>query len=204
MREAQPDQYLNRIEPKTFDFISIPPGCVHALGANILIVEPQIVLHKKEGKTWRISDWNRRYNARGEEDPSGLPRELHTNLAQSAIDWTLPLGSEVSRSLSRPVMHGTRFLGNNRNPFGAQVFIEPGAFSRNQLFSGEFELVTVWGGKITLQCTESQQTCELVGGESAVVSARVSQMTVHAEISQNKHPEFAFFSLNPELSAWHS
>jgi mannose-6-phosphate isomerase len=195
---------LNRIEPKPFDFISIPAGCVHALGADILIIEPQVVLRGKKGLTWRMSDWGRTYNALGKEDPTGTPRELHTAKALSAVNWNLPQGNDVERNFSRQITHGIRFLGNATNPFSAQIFSEPGSFIRNQLIAGEFEVVTVWGGKATLCCTKSGETCELIGGESALISAQVTQMNISLESMNSNPPGVAFFSLNTESAAWRS
>ncbi len=195
---------LHRIEPNPLDFVSIPAGCVHALGPDILIIEPQVILRGKKGLTWRMSDWGRKYNANGLEDPHGAPRELHTQKALSAINTNLPQGHEGEQSFSRPLTHALRFLGNATNPFAAQVYCEPGSFVRTPLVAGEFEVVTAWGGKATLLCTESGDSCELMGGESALVSAQVTQTKLTLESLNNTPPGLVFFSLSTESAAWRS
>lgn len=61
------------------DVFFIPAGRVHALGPGILLAEIQ----QTSDTTYRIYDWNR-------VDASGQPRELHTELAVEAIDFSMP------------------------------------------------------------------------------------------------------------------
>ena len=60
------------------DVFFIPAGRVHALGPGLLIAEIQ----QTSDTTYRIYDWER-------VDDKGNPRELHTDLALEAIDYTL-------------------------------------------------------------------------------------------------------------------
>ncbi|MCE1201696.1 MAG: class I mannose-6-phosphate isomerase [Bacteroidia bacterium] len=60
------------------DVFFIPAGRVHALGPGLLIAEIQ----QTSDTTYRIYDWER-------VDDKGKPRELHTDLALEAIDYTL-------------------------------------------------------------------------------------------------------------------
>ncbi len=193
---------LHKFEPNPFDYISIPAGCVHALGPDILVAEPQVVLPQKNGKTWRMSDWQRLYNKSGVEDPTGQPRELHSDFAISAIDWSLPRGKDLEKLLIHELKHAQTFSGNNVHPFAAQIFLQAGQFSRQPLFAGEFEIVTMWAGKATLRCPVTNQILEMKGGESALVSAQISQQQLKLESHLNEQPALAFFSLNPESNAW--
>ncbi len=59
------------------DVFFIPAGRVHAIGAGLLIAEIQ----QTSDITYRIYDWNR-------VDSSGKPRQLHTDLAIKAIDFS--------------------------------------------------------------------------------------------------------------------
>ncbi|MDR1154659.1 MAG: class I mannose-6-phosphate isomerase [Bacteroidales bacterium] len=60
------------------DVFFIPAGRVHAIGKDILLAEIQ----QTSDVTYRIYDWDR-------VDAAGKPRELHTELALDAIDYSL-------------------------------------------------------------------------------------------------------------------
>ncbi len=69
---------LNFEEVTSGDVFFIPAGRVHAIGKGILLAEIQ----QTSDITYRIYDYDRR-------DDQGNPRELHTDLALDAIDYTL-------------------------------------------------------------------------------------------------------------------
>lgn len=69
---------LNFEEVKAGDVYFIPAGRIHAIGKGILLAEIQ----QTSDITYRIYDYNRR-------DDKGNLRELHTELALDAIDYTL-------------------------------------------------------------------------------------------------------------------
>ncbi|MBV5313847.1 MAG: class I mannose-6-phosphate isomerase [Prolixibacteraceae bacterium] len=69
---------LNFEEVSAGDVFFIPAGRVHAIGKGILLAEIQ----QTSDITYRIYDYDRR-------DSEGNPRELHTDLALGAIDYTL-------------------------------------------------------------------------------------------------------------------
>lgn len=85
-----PDQYVERVQNNTFmevlrfhpvksgDVFFLPAGRVHAIGKGIFIAEIQ----QTSDVTYRIYDYNR-------TDAQGNPRELHTDLAKDAIDYTV-------------------------------------------------------------------------------------------------------------------
>ena len=72
---------LNFEEVAAGDVFFIPAGRVHAIGKGILLAEIQ----QTSDITYRIYDYDRR-------DNEGNPRELHTELALDAIDYTLSPG----------------------------------------------------------------------------------------------------------------
>ena len=85
-----PEQYLEKVEDNTFtdalqkhmvkegDVYFLPAGRVHAIGSGCFIAEIQ----QTSNITYRIYDYNRK-------DAHGKGRELHTELAKDAIDYTV-------------------------------------------------------------------------------------------------------------------
>lgn len=85
-----PDQYVEKVANNTFtdtlqkhfvqegDVYFIPAGRVHAIGRGCFVAEIQ----QTSNITYRIYDYNRK-------DANGNTRELHTELAKDAIDYTV-------------------------------------------------------------------------------------------------------------------
>ena len=78
LEDAELTDILNFEEVKAGDVFFIPAGRVHAIGKGILLAEIQ----QTSDVTYRIYDYDRR-------DDKGNLRELHTELALDAIDFTL-------------------------------------------------------------------------------------------------------------------
>ena len=89
-RSITPEEYVRSLEDDTFinylqrhdvkpgDVFFLPAGRVHAINAGCFIAEIQ----QTSDITYRIYDYNRK-------DANGNPRELHTDLAKDAIDYTM-------------------------------------------------------------------------------------------------------------------
>ncbi|MEA2043299.1 MAG: type I phosphomannose isomerase catalytic subunit [Bacteroidota bacterium] len=77
-------KYLQKVKVKKGEFYFVPAGTVHSIGQGILIAEIQ----QPSDLTYRIDDRNRK-------DKHGNFRELHTNLAKDAIDYTAKPGGSV-------------------------------------------------------------------------------------------------------------
>jgi|GEM_PF-398447 len=167
---GDPASVLFRYHPRVGEILSVPPGLVHALGPGLLLAEPQFVLPGKTGKTWRLSDWNRRYDDAGMRDPNGKPRELHVEQAFSSIDWGLPRGTAGCAKLVVPAGQG-RFTGNNVNPFSTCVFTEPGEHRYDSLEADGFSLVTVFAGTANIVPRSGGKGVSLRAGESAFLGA---------------------------------
>ena len=78
LENNQLTEILNFEEVTAGDVYFIPAGRVHAIGKGILLAEIQ----QTSDITYRIYDYDRR-------DKDGKPRELHTDLALDAIDFTI-------------------------------------------------------------------------------------------------------------------
>lgn len=89
-KQSCPEDYVKRIDEgsimdimqeykvKAGDVFFLPAGRVHAIGAGCFVAEIQ----QTSNITYRIYDYDRR-------DADGNTRELHTELAKDAIDYTL-------------------------------------------------------------------------------------------------------------------
>lgn len=89
-RQIDAEEYVKRVEDNTImdvlqryevspgDVFFLPAGRVHAIGAGCFIAEIQ----QTSNITYRIYDYDRK-------DANGKGRELHTDLAKDAIDYTL-------------------------------------------------------------------------------------------------------------------
>ncbi|MFA5327211.1 MAG: type I phosphomannose isomerase catalytic subunit [Prolixibacteraceae bacterium] len=78
LNNAELTDILNFEEVAAGDVFFIPAGRVHAIGKGILLAEIQ----QTSDITYRIYDYNRC-------DDKGIPRELHTEQALGAIDFTV-------------------------------------------------------------------------------------------------------------------
>jgi mannose-6-phosphate isomerase len=73
------EQQLNYVTVKAGDAFFLPAGCVHAIGAGIVLAEIQ----ENSDLTYRVYDW-------GRVGPDGKPRELHLDKALTAINFDAP------------------------------------------------------------------------------------------------------------------
>jgi mannose-6-phosphate isomerase len=110
-----PEELKRRLETNTFtsdllqftpvkpgDYFEIEPHVPHAIGAGVVLLEPQRVLAGKSGKTWRMWDWNRKYDSLGREDAvAGRHRELHIAEATSLLNPEQQSGPQFVERLKR-------------------------------------------------------------------------------------------------------
>lgn len=78
---AAVEPLLRRVDVKPGDVCFIPAGCVHAIGAGIMLYEIQ----QSSDVTYRFYDWDR-------VDKNGNRRELHLDKALDVTDLTFSLG----------------------------------------------------------------------------------------------------------------
>jgi len=92
---------LNFVPVEPGDAFVIAPGTVHAIGAGVTLLEPQLVRPGRSGVTYRLWDWARRYDAHGRFDPGGAPRALNRERSLAVIDWRGPRGAAFVASARR-------------------------------------------------------------------------------------------------------
>jgi len=78
---------LNIEDAKAGDTYFTPSGRIHAIGAGTVLVEIQ----QTSDITYRIFDWNR-------QNPESNPRELHTDLALDAIDFSATGKNKIKKN----------------------------------------------------------------------------------------------------------
>lgn len=76
LANGQVGDLLEHVPVRQGDVLYIPGGCVHTIGAGILILEVQ----QNSDTTYRVFDWDR-FGA------DGIPRELHIEQAMKVIKW---------------------------------------------------------------------------------------------------------------------
>lgn len=105
LSEDDLESALNSFEVKEGDAFFIKPGLVHAIGAGVLLAEIQ----QTSDITYRIFDWNRK-------DADGNTRELHTDLALNAIDFSREVDYKIpykSKLNSKVLLVDTPYFKTN-------------------------------------------------------------------------------------------
>ena len=98
------EDVLQFVPVKAGDYFEIAPGVMHAIGPDVTLLEPQHVFTNRRGKTYRLWDWNRRYNENGylvREEGEGQGRPLHIDEALPLIDTGRQFGQTYLMSLRR-------------------------------------------------------------------------------------------------------
>lgn len=139
----------------------IPNGAVHAIGAGVLLAEIQ----QTSDITYRIYDWDRK-------DKDGKLRELHTDWAIDAIDFT-PRESykkeyQETDATKVSLVESLYFTTNLLN------FNEPQTFDYSMLDS--FVVYMCVAGQVAL--TAHEETVSLEKGESVLIPASVNVVNI--------------------------
>jgi len=92
-------RFLNFVEVSPGDFFVIDAGTIHAIGAGVTLIEPQKIAPKRSGKTYRLWDWNRKYDAQGRKDAAGTPRSLDIDHSFAVINFDAPRGEEFLQQI---------------------------------------------------------------------------------------------------------
>lgn len=165
--EITPEEYVERVGNNTLmevvanhvshpgDVFFLPAGRIHAIGAGNLLVEVQ----ETSDITYRIYDYGR------VDAKTGLPRQLHTEEAKDAIDYTVYPSYVAPKN--KEVGGITELVGcSHFNVFLVDIDGEK-IFYRN----GEsFTTMTCIDGHLTVT-DEQGNTIELHRGESALIPA---------------------------------
>lgn len=182
-REIDAEEYVRHVDRGTFenllavhdsnpgDVFYLPAGRVHAIGAGNLLAEIQ----ESSDITYRIYDYDRR-------DASGNTRELHTELAKDAIDYTFhdqyksaPVDSDILDAEIAKCEHFTvhRLLLDGKMEF----CYEPTSFTVVMCLEGE-ATIDFQDGEMTLKTGETVLLPAVmnkfaIAGKATLLTARV-------------------------------
>lgn len=196
LRSGRAAEVVYQFRPEPGSYICVPPGCVHAVGPGVLLAEPQFTLPGKEGVTWRVSDWGRLYNKKGERDPHGQPRQIHLEESLATIDWSLPRGVRLVKDLVTPLNSGQPFYPPASTPFPVLFWNEPGDYLYRDLVPGTYSVATVWSGEATF--STGVEDTHLSAGESAFIQPSSHPLVIRLLPTRGRAapPGLAFFSVD--------
>lgn len=175
-KQITPEEYKQRVADGTItevlarhevhpgDLFYLPAGRVHAIGGGILLAEIQ----QSSDVTYRIFDYNR-------PGIDGRPRELHTDLAARALDYTvlpdyrtrypLPPQGASPGSVTIPLLDTPFFTVRLSQVAGHTPLVRPLAAS------GSFVIVMCVQGTCCLRVSSTGDEVTLREGHSCLVPA---------------------------------
>lgn len=168
-KEIDKEEYQKHLEDDTIldvmhhetvkkgDTFYIPTGRVHAIGAGVLLAEIQ----QTSDVTYRIYDYKR------VDANTGKERELHTDLALDAIDFTyhsnFKTEYETQTNTSNKLVHSPYFKTN---------FVKvDGSWEKDYSNLDSFVIYMCVGGDLELEC--NNETYALKMGETILLPASV-------------------------------
>lgn len=155
---------LNKEEAKAGDVFFLPAGRVHTIGKGLLIAEIQ----QTSDITYRIYDFDR-------VDDKGNKRELHTEEALAAIDYTFheEYKSLYKEQLNEPVEVVTcQYFTTNILEYTESV-------SRDYSGMDSFVIHVCVEGSYTLLYEE--ESLKVSMGDSILIPASINRVTLHAQ-----------------------
>lgn len=173
-KALSPDEYVKSIEDNTFvdylakhtvkagDSFFLPAGRVHAIGAGTFIAEIQ----QTSNITYRIYDYNRK-------DAQGNTRELHTELAKDAIDFSVTNDYKINYQPKK----NEAVLLESCQYFTTNVLDLNKEMKRDYQNLDSFVIYICMGGSCAL-VDDNNETLEVNQGESILIPAQAKHMTI--------------------------
>ena len=154
---------LAKHEVKAGDVFYLPAGRVHAICGGILLVEIQ----QSSDVTYRIFDYNRL-------GIDGKPRELHTELAAEALDFSVEEGfrTQYNYEPERP-----NVLVDNAS-FTVRITETTSPYHFNLLEEDSFVIVMCLKGDCRIMVHGATEAVQLKEGYSAFIPAAVANYKI--------------------------
>ena len=176
-KSITPDEYVQCVENNTFtdslkkhdvkagDVFFLPAKRVHAIGAGCFVAEIQ----QTSDITYRIYDYNRK-------DAQGNSRELHTELAKDAIDFTVydSYKTDYTPQKNQPVeLVSCPYFTANLLDMNVQIvrnYADLDSFVIYICLEGDCVIEDNWGNEVSLQ-----------QGETVLIPAHTLSVTIVAK-----------------------
>ena len=170
-------EYVSRVEDNSImdvlqsynvnagDVFFLPAGRVHAIGSGCFIAEIQ----QTSNITYRIYDYNRK-------DADGNERELHTELAKDAIDYTLYPDYKTQYT---PIENEATELAKC-NYFTTNLLILNGSKIRDLSSIDSFVVYICMKGKAVLK-DDKGNTLPIQQGQTVLIPAETKSLSIEPE-----------------------
>ena len=152
---------LNVESVEAGDIFFTPAGRVHAIGAGIVLVEIQ----QTSDITYRIFDWNRKNS--GKEQ-----RELHTELALDAIDFTATGKNKIRKE---PALNNTENLVSCEF-FNTNILCLNRAVRKEYYLNDSFVVYICIDGEFLIRWNKSSG--KVSKGETVLLPAMIKEVTL--------------------------
>lgn len=172
-REITPEEYERRVadnsimdvigcyDSKPGDTFFLPAGRIHAIGGGNLLAEIQ----QTSDITYRIYDFDRR-------DKDGNPRELHTQLAKDAIDYTVY--PDYRSHTQGTLLAECDYFDVRR------LEVKPGEEKEVEQPRDSFTIVMCLEGSVTITCADGSSET-LARGETLLYPATLRNLKAKGE-----------------------
>ena len=182
-REENVSACLNFVPVRPGDFFVIEAGTIHAIGKGVTLIEPQKIAPKKSGKTYRLWDWNRKYDGQGKPDSNGAPRQLHIKESFDVVDFNALRGEAFIASI-QPEHRVIQQQGGSVET----LFVETENFGVRQVTleheqpltdacSASFHALIVYSGHLEIH-QRGQKLADIPQGQSVIIPAGLGEYTL--------------------------
>jgi len=189
LKQADVSQLLNFVPVQPGDFFVIDAGTIHAIGAGVTLIEPQKIAPRKSGKTYRVWDWNRKYDAQGRLDPQGTARELHLEDSLNIVRFDDLRGQEfIQRIQPQPRVsqqHGAsqELVLTETENFGVSRIQLEHDDALQQNCTESFHGLIVSAGRLRVM-QHGRQLAEIARGQAVILPASLQTYTLMGQYAQ--------------------
>lgn len=176
---------LAKHEVHAGDVFYLPAGRIHAIGKGVLLAEVQ----QTSDITYRIYDY-------GRLGLDGKPRELHTELAAQALDYTV---HQNYRNTYKDTIDAANMCLDTEH-FSVRVLPLTHPLHRNMVPYDSFVIITCVSGACHIQIRSTKDEIELQEGFSCFIPAAIADYDIVPEVEQVKVLE-AYINNKPR-NAW--
>jgi mannose-6-phosphate isomerase len=152
-------EILNQEKVHKGDVYFIPTGRIHAIGAGVLLAEIQ----QTSDITYRVYDWDRL-------DDEGNSRELHTELALDAIDYSAQ--NEYKTTYVKELNASSPIV--NCQYFTTNIIVINGVLNVNNTNKDSFIIYMCVEGEVTIKNDDFEEV-KLLKGETVLIPATLKE-----------------------------